>query len=314
MYKTGIEIEVKLKNGVRLDDVLQALESAGISCNDQRHTWTGELNGCDWKVVYDSTVDWEFVSAPMVGMKTIEKRVMEIIPVLQQYCRVDTDCGLHVHFDIINKYHFRRRVNVSTIDGKYRAMMNKPCRLFTAELLRNYRYFQPVIDAFVSESRRGERSYVGPISNRWDVTTKNDCKMFAENNGGYYPSETIQLQNNKYKNVNIINLSTYGTVEYRQHQGTLNATKILNWIRFCERFTTRAWDRNYKDLDCENFDLSVDGIMDFLGFGKCNRSIREYYRGRAMHFGQYAIAHPERARERRMAHYARWRERNQARS
>ena len=138
MYKTGIEIEVKLKNGVRLDDVLQALESAGISCNDQRHTWTGELNGCDWKVVYDSTVDWEFVSAPMVGMKTIEKRVMEIIPVLQQYCRVDTDCGLHVHFDIINKYHFRRRVNVSTIDGKYRAMMNKPCRLFTAELLRNY--------------------------------------------------------------------------------------------------------------------------------------------------------------------------------
>ena len=152
------------------------------------------------------------------------------------------------------------------------------------------RYFQPVIDSFLSESRRGVRDYVGPCGNRWNIDSKNDCKMFAENNGGYYPNETIQLQDNKYRNLNIVNLSTYGTVEFRQHQGTLNVKKILNWIRFCERFTTRAWDRNYKDLDCENFELTVDGLMDFLGFGICNRSIREYYRKRTIHFGFPAIA------------------------
>ena len=289
-YKTGIEVEVKLKNGVRLDTILQALNQAGISCNDQRHTCMGNLAGKQWKVVYDGTVDYEFVSEPMVGMKLIEERISKILPILQQYCKVDTDCGLHIHFDIINKYHFRRRIDTRNSMGKYKAMMNKPCRLFTAEILRNYRYFQPVIDSFLSESRRGNRRYIGPCANIWNINSKNDCKIFAENSGGYYPNETIELQDNKYRNLNIVNLSTYGTVEFRQHQGTLNVKKVLNWIRFCERFTTRSWDRNYKDLDCENFDLTVDGIMDFLGFGKCDRSIREYYRKRATHFGYPAIA------------------------
>ena len=57
-----------------------------------------------------------------------------------------------------------------------------------------------------------------------------------------------------------------------------------------ERMTTRSWDRKYTDLDCRNFPLTVDGIFDFLGFGKCSRSLREYFRKRANRFGYNSVA------------------------
>ena len=295
-YKTGIEIECKLATGVTLDDVLTAVARAGITCNDQRHTHTGRLNGCEWKLVRDGTPSddgaqvWEFVTEPIVSMKKIERRVIAMTTVLQQYCRVDRNCGLHIHFDILGKYHFKRRVDTSTYDGKFRAMQNKPARLFLAEVTRNMRYFQPIFDAFVSPSRRGN-SFCRAVPNRADLDSKHDCVLFAENRGGYYSNNPLYaLGESKYQTLNISTIETYGTIEYRQHQGTLNPTKILNWIKLMERFTTRAWDRRYKTLNCEDFLLDVDGLFDFLGFGYDSRNIREYYRRRALNFGYPAIA------------------------
>ena len=295
-YKIGIEIECKLQNGVSLDEVLRKVAAAGITCNDQRHTSSGRLNGCEWKLVYDVTSSddgvpiWEFVSEPIVSMKKIERRVIAMTSVLQQYCRVDRNTGLHIHFDILGKYHFRRRVDTSTYEGKFKALRNKPARLFLAEITRNMRYFQPVFDAFVSPSRRGN-SYCATLPNRQQIDSKHDCLMFANNEGGYFHADpVISLGGGKYRTLNIQNMETRGTIEYRQHQGTLNPTKILNWIKLLERFTTRAWDRRYKNQNCEDFAVDVDGIFDFLGFGYDNRNIREYYRRRAASFGFAAIA------------------------
>tara|TARA_R100000808_G_C2134433_1_gene142974 strand:+ start:543 stop:1472 length:930 start_codon:yes stop_codon:yes gene_type:complete len=296
-YKAGIELEVKLKSGVSLDEVIRAIRQAGIAIRDDRYTHNGDIPVTGWKVVYDGTPShdgrdiWEFVTKPIHGAKTIEKMVKEMCPILQQFCDVDRDCGYHIHFSILDKYHFARRVDTSTRMGKLKALRNKPAKIFVAELIRNYNYFQTVMDSFVSPSRRGnERVCGGNEAPDFAVmSTKQDVKNWAAGNVG---AEALQgeWESARYHKVNLLALRKFGTVEYRQHQGTLNATKILNWMKLLERFTTRAWDRKYKDLDCRNFAVSVDGLFDFLGFGKCSRSLREYYRKRAIGFNYNSIA------------------------
>ena len=36
----------------------------------------------------------------------------------------------------------------------------------------------------------------------------------------------------RYKTVNLACFSRYGTIEFRQHQGTHNGEKIVSWIKF----------------------------------------------------------------------------------
>tara|TARA_R100001594_G_scaffold1318_3_gene5582 strand:+ start:651 stop:1616 length:966 start_codon:yes stop_codon:yes gene_type:complete len=311
-YQAGIELEAKLKSGVSLDEVIRAIRQAGIEIRDDRYTHNGDIPVTGWKVVYDGTPSqdgrdiWEFVTKPIHGAKTIEEMILEMCPVLQQFCDVDRDCGYHIHFSILDKYHFKRRVDTTTRMGRLKALRNKPSKLFVAELIRNYNYFQTVMDSFVSPSRRGnERVCGGNEAPDYAVmSTKQDVKDWATtSNAG---AETLQGEwdSARYHKVNLLALRRFGTVEYRQHQGTLNATKILNWMKLMERFTTRAWDRNYKDLDCRDFDVNVDGLFDFLGLGRCDRSLREYYRKRASGFGYHRLANPELVARRRVE-YAR---------
>ena len=298
-YKAGIELEAKLKNGVTLDEVISEIRTAGISIRDERNTHNGTLGtGEGWKVVFDGTNSrdgrriWEFVTDPIHGAKTIEKMVTEMCPILNKYCEVDADCGYHIHFSILEKYHFARRIDTTTEAGKIRACGNKPSKLFVAELIRNYNYFQTVIDAFVSQSRRGNRVVCGgrEAPEHSVFTSKAECKYFSERTEGNASDFQGWSHSARYHKVNLKSLVEYGTVEYRQHQGTLNPTKILNWMKLMERMTTRSWDRKYKNLDCRNFAISVDGLFDFLGFGKCSRSLREYFRKRAIGFDYHSIA------------------------
>jgi len=68
--------------------------------------------------------------------------------------------------------------------------------------------------------------------------------------------------------INYESMSIYGTVEFRQFQGTINKVKILNWMRLTERFVARTADRKYKGREPMSFPKTIDGLCDFLGFGK----------------------------------------------
>ena len=161
-----------------------------------------------------------------------------------------------------------------------------------AFILKNYSYYQTVIDSFVSQSRRGDRTVCGGREAPEDsvFTSKRECLFWAENIAGNASDFQGWSHSARYHKINLKSLTEYGTIEYRQHQGTLNPRKILNWMKLMERMTTRSWDRKYKDLDCRNFPITVDGLFDFLGFGKCSRSLREYFRNRAIGFNYYSIA------------------------
>ena len=284
MYKVGVEMEIIPRNGVSKSQVLAAIRNAGIEISDIGYTHRVISS---WKCVSDSSLSsggFELVSPPLKGAQNIDSQIKTICEAISPLTRVNRTCGIHVHFEVLDKYHFKRNVNTSYSSGKLQALKNKPAKLFTAKLLRNYGYFQPVIDSLVSPSRRGNQ-YCRNIPDGAQMT-KTEISNFVNNKECY--AHLIYGMTGRYQVINLSSLESYGTVEFRQMNGSTNANKILNWVRIMERLVSRSWDRKYTDRDCKDYNLTIDGFMDFLGFGK--NGVRTYSRNRARNAGFSAIS------------------------
>jgi hypothetical protein len=179
-------------------------------------------------------------------------------------------------------------VNTNSLNGKLQALKNKPAKRFVGKLLTNYNYFQSVIDCLVPESRRSTQSpqYCRAFNPDNILFTENGLVDFVNSKETY--GHLPPRMGNKFQVVNVSPLESYGTVEFRQHGGSTNETKILNWIRIMERLVSRSWDRKYANRNCRDYNLTIDGFMDFLGFGQ--NQIRKYSRNRARNAGFNAIS------------------------
>jgi hypothetical protein len=94
--------------------------------------------------------------------------------------------------------------------------------------------WQPVIDMLVPPSRRGPRDYCG----RDLYTYKPGIYIRLSKRGlrGGDLAYEAGLVENRYLNFNVAAYAQHGTIEFRQHSGTLNPEKISNWVRFTELF------------------------------------------------------------------------------
>lgn len=72
-----------------------------------------------------------------------------------------------------------------------------------------FSYFEPIILGLVSNSRR-RNNYCKPI------------------NGETYSN--VEIRSDRYRTLNLDSLSRHNTIEIRVHQGTINATKIKQWV------------------------------------------------------------------------------------
>lgn len=290
MYKVGLELELKPVSGVTREQILDSIRAKGININYEGYTHSVIST---WKAVSDASISngFELVSPPLAGMPRIEREVKLICEAVKGLARVDRQCGFHLHVDVLNKYWAKRRVNVNYRAGKLKAINSKPVRLFCAKLLKNYAYFQPVIDAIVAPSRRvlEGHAYNNPIQAEWANVTDAQLKTYSEDKGMVAPPRGLD-SNARYNVVNFVSMASYGTVEFRQFQGTLNATKITNWVKLMERFVARTADRKYKNQDCRSYPITVDGMCDFLGFGASERRVRGWVRDRVAQHGFEAIA------------------------
>jgi len=293
MYKVGLELELKPVSGVSREQILDSIRAKGININYQGYNHDVISS---WKAVSDASVSngFEIVSPPLAGMPRIEREVKLICEAVKGLAKVDRQCGFHLHVDVLNKYWAKRRVNVSNRAGRIKAINSKPVRLFCAKLLKNYAYFQPVIDAIVAPSRRvlEGHAYNNPIQYEWANITDAQLKVYSEDKSMTAPPRGLN-SNARYNVVNFVSMAPYGTVEFRQFQGTLNSTKIVNWVKLMERFVARTADRKYKNQDCRNYPITVDGMCDFLGFGASERRVRGWVRDRVAQNGFEAIATPE---------------------
>lgn len=201
----GVEIEAY--NCTR-EKLAKELREAGINVAVEGYNHNTAPH---WKLVTDSSLQgnhtFELVSPILQGESGL--RELQKVCWVLEYCdvKVNDSCGLHIHIDAVN---------------------------FTMATWKNlaitYKNIETVIDAFMPLSRR-ENTYCKklrdiPERKILSATTLTDLRA--------------AFNNHRYYKLNFESYSRHNTVEFRQHSGTTNFTKMENWIRFIANMITFA--------------------------------------------------------------------------
>lgn len=201
----GIEIEAY---NCSRDRLARELSEAGINVTVEGYNHETRNH---WKLVTDSSLTgsntFELVSPILEGENGL--RELEKVCWVLDLCnvKVNDSCGLHVHMDAAD---------------------------FTMNTWKNlalsYKNIENVIDAFMPNSRRDNYycKSLSSISNRriLEAGTINELQA--------------AFGNDRYHKVNLQAYSRHRTVEFRQHSGSTNFTKMSNWVLFLGRMITFA--------------------------------------------------------------------------
>lgn len=241
----GVELEVNTNRRAQtLVDAINAKFTArnldtmqGAWCylpNSGGMHYTHENSSGQWKVVSDATVrGWEVVSPILSGFSGREE-IKAVCEALQELgCTVGIQTGMHVH-------HNARGLTAKQFGG----------------IFGTYAAFQTLLNYGVSQSRRGRQfgGYNGIAD--WSRITQNGTDNYDSGYSVTGVSGTTAFQgpndrafistmNSKIgmsRNCSISigsSLSRHGTIEFRQHQGTINATKIWTWVLLTQAIVER---------------------------------------------------------------------------
>ena len=201
-------------------------------------------------------------------------------------------CGLHIHFGAISEYGNLKALRRPG-QSQLAALCGVPLKRAQITLAEAYAYFQPVINAILPRSRRGSRRICGgcelPEASNWWLGEKgeNDAGKSAFIHNPRQSAGGSGGNEGRYYKINFAALDLHGTVEFRQHRGTLNATKSIMWGRVCAAFWARAVNPAYNHLDVRDFAVNIGGMASYLGLGQ--KTVR-YLRGRARRFDFPVVA------------------------
>ena len=193
----GVEIEFI---GINRQTAAAAIRAAGIECYDENYNHHTRPH---WKVVPDGSLSsrsgsGECVSPILSGEEGFAQLRTVVNALRAAGARISVSCGLHVHHD----------ANDLTGDQ-------------IARVVEFYDTHRNSINALVSRSRR---------HSQW--ARAYGASELASITASLRAGNGRSLNVNRYKNVNLMSYVKYGTLEFRQHQGTLNADKIVSWIKF----------------------------------------------------------------------------------
>jgi hypothetical protein len=221
-FTFGAELELIMPRGMTREVLASHIRAAGVECNAELY---GHSLRRAWKIVTDGSLgDYthgcEVVSPVLSGDEGFAqlRKVCEVLTA--QGCKVNKKCGFHVHIGARNE-------NLG----------------FFKSLLSLYAQAEPVIDSFVAPSRRGPFAGNG------------FCKGMRINQAAFDAAQTVDdvtravgqtpgvahvRGSGRYFKINMQSYWQHGTVEFRQHQGTVDANKAENWVRFCLRMALAA--------------------------------------------------------------------------
>jgi len=243
--KFGIEIEFIGS----LNPVLDALRSRRIEVEYEGHHHNTRSN---WKIVSDASVHggWELVSPILDTKSGAFKDIQKVCAALNEAgASVNRSCGFHVHVDA-------RGAELGTIKN----------------IVKFFYKFEPQFDKVVSDSRRNNRFCQ---SNRVYFRDTNDCFNQVDQCRTIYELRGL-FRWNRYHKLNLESLERHGTVEFRQHQGTIDADKMIAWVKLCVGVVETA----SKYVRPSKKDYGFGGLMDCV-----SPSVRQFFVGRAAHFG-----------------------------
>lgn len=200
----GVEIEFL---GCR-DKVLDAMRAAGLECNYEGYTHQTRPS---WKLVTDSSIEgdegYELVSPILVGAAGIESLKKAVKALIAAECSVNKSCGLHIH------------VGARDLSAE---------EIYT--IVRRYGYNETKLDGIMPVSRRAN-------NNTFCRSVASHVRGFGLTNvpsAEYLCNTTFHYE--RYFKVNVQSYLRHGTVEFRQHSASVNASKISNWAMFCVNF------------------------------------------------------------------------------
>lgn len=205
-HKFGIEIEAY---GVNMRVVESAIRAAGVTVEVEGYNHSTRRH---WKIVTDGSLTggqgFEVVSPVLKGEAGIAefKKVCEALATTG--AKINSSCGLHVHFDA-------RALSMN--DWK--------------NLYKNYINLETEFDSIMPVSRRANNNTYCK-----SLTYKNNTQ--AATFEAIDRAETVaQLSSlvagTRYVKVNAESFMRHGTVEFRQHSGTIEFEKISNWVKIC---------------------------------------------------------------------------------
>jgi len=224
------------------EDIASALSESGVPCVAPGYTHAVTPN--IWKIVPDGSLEngWELVSPPM-QWDTANVQVRTACEVLQSLgCRATSNCGLHVHHDV---------GDMTTRTAAMLARNWDSCRSATERLVER--------DRIYSEWCRREPPNIRDAQ----CTIAEDLPL----------SEFLYIDGERYRQLNWTCWNSYGTVEVRMHESTLNADTILAWVAYSQSIVEASMECRYLE--------PVNNVNDALGQLRIRRAARPH-RTRAM--------------------------------
>jgi len=228
----GIELEVHLPHGRSHAQLAAAISRAGVSCRSEHYNHNTVAH---WKVTTDGSLGYEGgaeVVSPVLSGEAGIIEARQVADAIKAFgCTVSVRCGFHVH--------------VGAAD-------------LTVNQLRNvailYVFCETAFDAIMPPSRRRDlNTYI--LSNRTAFGGSYDNEAVNRAIAAYKAATTkgqlIEIVSGanrcsgrdhvaRYRKLNFHPLNRYGTVEFRQHSGTVEADKVANWVELCVRLVDRA--------------------------------------------------------------------------
>jgi hypothetical protein len=198
----GIEIECK---GLTMEAALAAIQVVGVCCNIENYN---HQVSSAWKIVTDASVSggFEVVSPILSGNEGLAEVQKVSDALMNSGATVEKDCGFHVHVDA-------RDLNGLTI----------------ANILTRYAKYETAIDAVMPKSRREN-------NNRFCASVVGLANRFQNLSMDVSSRSVAGMVSNRYYKLNLCSFVRHGTVEFRQHSGTVKARKMIPWIIFCVNF------------------------------------------------------------------------------
>ena len=202
--KFGIEIEFYSPKTMTETATLLRKKIRGILVDDYRtDAWRFVRDGSLFDL--DGFNPMELVSPILDTDSTANVRMLhKVCAVLQGMGSVvNNSCGLHVH------------VNAGDLSAEQ-----------IKTVFHRYTKFESVIDLMVPANRRGDHTYY----------SKAGTNIVDEVERCQTTEALMRVQRDRYYKVNLCALQRHGTIEFRQHSGSINANTIMNWVSFITSF------------------------------------------------------------------------------
>lgn len=197
----GIEIEAY---GATRDQVAAAIQREGISVFVEGYNHTTRNH---WKVITDGSIrgenGFEVVSPVLQGEDGLQQLEKVCRALKSCNAKINKSCGLHVH--------------LGASDFSIQNWRN---------IYSNYAALESQIDKFMPESRRANNNnYCRSITQKVQETNLNECRTLAA-------IQSKITSGGRYFKLNTQSYAVHGTLEFRQHSGTIEFEKISNWVLF----------------------------------------------------------------------------------